>query len=224
MGNVALRLFSRASPTLNLPCISPQNSVTCNGEYRRPFIKAQPSFHDVEVDGKYVDNFSTLKHIDPHTIRGRSAQKDGVCNEHIFRNGSFRELKIAEESNVLADLAKVLPESYQKSNEFSVNGNVDRTLLYRRQKHLLTYTDDRRTFTNKDKVRRIQTLGNGNKDAMLDCESRFHRSEDKRKLNCHKLRSSYVTSIFITKITFAMFLSKLSTLSAAIFLFVSLVL
>ena len=39
----------------------------------------------------------------------------------VFLNGSFRELKIAKESNDLADLAKVLPESYQKSNEFSVN-------------------------------------------------------------------------------------------------------
>ena len=44
-----------------------------------------------------------------------------------------------------------------------------------------------------------------------------HQSEDKRKLNCHKLRSSYVTSILITKLTFAMFLLRLSTLSAAIF-------
>ena len=41
--------------------------------------------------------FSTLKHTDPHTVRGRSTQKDGVCNENIFRNGSFRELKIAKE-------------------------------------------------------------------------------------------------------------------------------
>ena len=47
--------------------------------------------------------FSTLKHTDPHTVRGRSTQKDGTCNEHIFRNGSFRELKIAKESNGLAD-------------------------------------------------------------------------------------------------------------------------
>ena len=60
--------------------------------------------------------FSTLKHTDPNTIRGRSTQKDGVGNEHIFRNGSFREFKIAKESNDLSDLAKVLPESYQKSN------------------------------------------------------------------------------------------------------------
>ena len=59
---------------------------------------------------------------------------------------------------------------------------------------------------------------------MLDCESGFHQSEEKRKLNCHKLRSTYVTSILVTKITFDMFLFKLSTLSAAIFLFVSLVL
>ena len=35
-------------------------------------------------------------------------------------------------------------------------------------------TDDRRTFTDKDKVRRIQTLGSDNKDAKLNCESGFH--------------------------------------------------
>ena len=52
--------------------------------------------------------FATLKHTDQHTVRGRSTQKDGVCNEHILRNGSFRELKIAKESNDLPDLAKVL--------------------------------------------------------------------------------------------------------------------
>ena len=39
-------------------------------------------------------------------------------------------------------------------------------------------TDDRRTFTDKDKVHRIQTLENDNKDAMLDCESGSHQSED----------------------------------------------
>ena len=115
--------------------------------------------------------FSTLKHTDPHTVRGRSTQKDGVCNEHIFRNGSFRELKIAKESNDLAYFAKVVPESYQKSNEFSVNRKCGQNVA----------TDDRRTFTDKDKVRRIQTLGNDNKDATLDCESGFHQSEDKRK-------------------------------------------
>ena len=59
---------------------------------------------------------------------------------------------------------------------------------------------------------------------MLDYESGFQQSENKRKLNCPKLRSSYVTSILITKLTLAMFLLKLSTLSVAIFLFVSLVL
>ena len=64
--------------------------------------------------------FSTLKHTDPLTDRGRSIQKNCECNGNIFRNGSFRELKIAKESNDLAGLAKVVPESYQKSNEFSV--------------------------------------------------------------------------------------------------------
>ena len=55
-------------------------------------------------------------------------------------------------------------------------------------------------------MRCIQTLGSDYKDAMLNCESDFHQSEDKRtsKLNCHKLRSSYVTSILITKITCAL--------------------
>ena len=43
-------LISRAQPTLKLPCISPQSSVTCNGEYRRPVIEAQPSFHDVDAE------------------------------------------------------------------------------------------------------------------------------------------------------------------------------
>ena len=172
-------LISRARPTLNLPCISPQNSVTCNGEYRRPVIKARRSFHGVEVNGGYLEYlnkwcnlFYAPKHTDPHTVRGRSTQKDFVCNKHIFRNGSFRELKIAKESNDLADLAKVVPESYQKSNEFSVN----------RKNRQNVATDDRRTFTDKDEGRHIQTLGNDYNDAMLDRESGFHQSEDKRKL------------------------------------------
>ena len=72
----------------------------------------------VEVDGGYVDGviFSMLKDTDPHTVRGRSTKKDGVCNDHIFRNWSFGELKIAKESIDFADLTKILPESYQKSN------------------------------------------------------------------------------------------------------------
>ena len=73
--------------------------------------------------------FSTLKHTDPHTVRGRPTLQDGVRNEHIFRNGSFRELKIAKESN---DLAKVSLESNQKSNELSTNrkcGQSDRRTL-----------------------------------------------------------------------------------------------
>ena len=53
--------------------------------------------------------FSTLKHTDSHAVRGRPALKDGLCNERTFRNGSFRELKTAKESN---DLAKVGDEIY----------------------------------------------------------------------------------------------------------------
>ena len=117
-----LFIFSRTRPTLNLPCISPQNSVTCNGEYRRPVIKAQLSCHDVEVDGgryqseidggyvEYVNKWCNLFYAQTYRPKhrcGRSTQKDGVGNEHIFRNGSFRELKMAKESNDLSDLAKV---------------------------------------------------------------------------------------------------------------------
>ena len=61
---------------------------------------------------------------------------------------------------------------------------------------------------------RYQTLGNDDKDAMLD----FQQSEDKR--NCY----IYVTSIVIIKLTFVMFLLKKSTLPAVIFPFVPLVL
>ena len=73
---------------------------------------------------------------------------------------------------------------------------------------------DRRTFADKDKVPRYQTLGNDDKDAMLD----FHQSEDKH--NCF----FYVTSIVVIKLTFVMFLLKESTLSAVIFPFVPVVL
>ena len=64
-----------------------------------------------------------------------------------FETGRSAKLKIAKESNDLADLAKVLPESYQKSNEFSVNRKFGQNVA----------VDDRRTFTDKDKVRRVQS-------------------------------------------------------------------
>ena len=60
--------------------------------------------------------FFTLKLTDPHTVRGGSTLKIGKVSERAFRNGSFRELKIAKESS---DLAKVLPEPNQKSHELS---------------------------------------------------------------------------------------------------------
>jgi len=41
--------------------------------------------------------FSTFKHTDPDTVRGRSTLKDGVVNERLFRNGSFRGLKNEKE-------------------------------------------------------------------------------------------------------------------------------
>ena len=153
---------------------------------------------------------STFKRTDSHTVRGRPTRKDGVViYERIFQNGSLRELKIAKESH---DLAKILLESNQKSNELSTNRKCEQSVT----------TDERRTFTkvlgaDKDKVHRDQTVGNDNKDAMLDWKSGFHPSEAKLKRNnCH----IHITSIMI--ITFLMFLLKQSTLSAVIFLFVPL--
>ena len=200
-------------------------------------------------------------------------------NELIFRNGSFGELRIAKESNDLSDLAKVLPESYQKSNEFSVDRKCRQNVA----------TDDRRTFTDKDKVHRtlksttfavqhgilslivirlrywqMRTHCCGHSvvhDVSWGAQNgkRLLRTQNQKHFLCsgHKIcvcnkccargqtvkhlcrqqcvgnnvssfardfRSSYVTSILITKLTFAMFLLKLSTLSAAIFLFISSVL
>lgn len=68
--------------------------------------------------------------------------------------------------------------------------------------------EERRTFTkvlsaDKDKVHRDQAVGNGDKDAMLGCESGFHPSEDKLQCtSCH----IYVTSIMI--VAFLMFFSE----------------
>ena len=62
---------------------------------------------------------------------------------------------------------------------------------------------DRRTFADKDKVPRYQTLGNDDKDAMLD----FHQSED--KCSCY----SYVTSLVIIKLTFVVFAQTEYTIS-----------
>ena len=59
--------------------------------------------------------FSTLKLADPHTVRGRSTQKDGVCNEHIISKRVIPRTQDTKESNDLADLANVVPESCQKS-------------------------------------------------------------------------------------------------------------
>ena len=43
--------------------------------------------------------FSTFTRTDSHTVRGRPTRKDGVViYELLFRNVSFRELKIAKES------------------------------------------------------------------------------------------------------------------------------
>ena len=90
---------------------------------------------------------------------------DGVViYERIFRNGPFCELKMSIESH---DLAKILLQSNQKSNELSMNRKCEQGVT----------TDERRTFTkvlgaDKDKVQGDQTLGNtrgnSNEDAMFD--------------------------------------------------------
>ena len=58
--------------------------------------------------------FSTLKHTDPHAVCGRSPLKVGKSVSVHFETGRSAN-SIAKESN---DLAKVLPESNQKSHDF----------------------------------------------------------------------------------------------------------
>ena len=74
--NYAPTLVSWAWPTLprNLPSISPQNSVMCNGQYRRHVITAQPSFHDVDTKNdqsktyvEYVNKWSHVFYIQMQT-------------------------------------------------------------------------------------------------------------------------------------------------------------
>ena len=70
---------------------------------------------------------------------------------------------------------KILLESNQKSAELSsMNRKYDQSVT----------TDKRRTLSvgaNKEKVHCDQTVGNNNKEAMLDCKSGFHPSGDKLK-------------------------------------------
>ena len=73
------------------------------------------------------------------------------------------------------------------------------------EERVTSTVEERRTFTkvfsaDKDKVHRDEAVGNGDKDAMLGCESGFHPSEDKLQCtSCH----IYVTSIMI--VAFLMF-------------------
>ena len=46
----------------------------------------------------------------------------------------------------------------------------------------------------------------------------LHQNEDKRKLNCHKLRSSYVTLIFITSSNHRLESAGLNALEQLLFL------
>ena len=134
-------LISRARPTINLPCISPQSSVMCNGQYCRHVIKAQP-FQDVDTENgerkTYGAMSSTFKRTDSHTLCCRPTQKDGVViYNHIFQNELFHEPKMSIESH---DLVKILQQprlhSNQKSNELSMNRTCEQSYCRRKKKHL----------------------------------------------------------------------------------------
>lgn len=73
---------------------------------------------------------------------------------------------------------------------------------------------DRRTFAkvfgaDKDEVPHDQTLGNNNKDAMLDCKTSFHQSED--KCNCHFLTSVMIITFIVFAQTEFIISSQVST-------------
>ena len=83
-------LISSISP------ISPQNSVTCNGQYRRHLINAQPMSIPKMATGKHM-----LSMLTNGAIRYRPTWKDFVviC-ERLFRNEPFRELKMSIEIRI----------------------------------------------------------------------------------------------------------------------------
>ena len=92
---------------------------------------------------------SVMCNIQTDTPFAVDALKKMACVMSVyFETGRSAKLKIAKESNDLADLAKVLPESYPKSNEFpGMNRKCGQNVA----------VDGRRTFTDKDKVRRVQS-------------------------------------------------------------------
>jgi len=73
--------------------------------------------------------YNLRSNVDSHTVHGRPTRKDGVViYERIFRNRSFCELKITRESH---DLAKILLESNQNSNELSMNRKYEQWARWR---------------------------------------------------------------------------------------------
>ena len=72
-------IISRARPTLNLPCISLQSSVTCNGEYRGHITKAQPSFHNLDAENgerktyvEYANKWCHVFYVQKYRLAHRS--------------------------------------------------------------------------------------------------------------------------------------------------------
>ena len=91
----------------------------------------------------------------------------------------------------MINLAKVLLESNQKSNELSMSRKCERRFP----------TEDGRTFTkvlgaDKDKVHRDQTLENNNKDVMFD----YNKQTVKRNVIvinlCHLCHDYYIYYVF----------------------------
>ena len=80
--------------------------------------------------------FPTFKRTDSHTVRSRPTRKDGVViYERLFRNGSFRELKIEKNPEESHDLAKITRN--QIGWVLSVNRKYEQSVT----------TDERRKFT-----------------------------------------------------------------------------
>ena len=140
--------------------------------------------------------FSTFKRTDSHNVRGRPTRKDGVViYERLFRNVSFRELKIAKESWRITSWRRYCWNRNQTRNQWMLSVN-------RRCEQSVT-TDERRTKVlgaDKEKVHGDRTLGNiggnNNKDAMFD----WSGSQSEDKCNCHtRMTSIMITTCFYTK-------------------------
>lgn len=102
--------------------ISCQSLVMCSGQYSRHVLKAQLSFHNVElnVERRFLSGFtvSTFKHHTDWPVHSRSTLKDGVVQWAYISKWVVLQ---TQNGRRIEWLSKVLLEPNQKSIELSIS-------------------------------------------------------------------------------------------------------